>query len=404
MSTSQRTFLGVMIGGAVVLAIALGVRHSFGLFLSPMSDDYGWGRETFAFAIAIQNLVWGLAQPFTGAFADRFGAGRVILVGAVLYALGLWGMSGAATPLMLTLSTGMLIGLALSATSFSVILGAVGRVVPDAQRPMAMGLVSAAGSLGQFLMLPGVLGMIRGVGWQGALIGLAILALMMLPFAAMVRVRAAPPLQNTPAQTLPQALGEAFSRPDFWLLSLGFFVCGFQLVFIGLHLPAYLVDQQLPATVGTTVLALVGLFNIVGTWLAGWLGSRLFRAGLLAWIYLLRSVVIVLFLWLPLTPWSAYLFGMAMGVLWLSTVPLTNSIVATIFGVRNLSMLGGIVFLFHQVGSFAGGWLGGYLFDRTGSYELVWQISIGLGVLAALLNMRVTERPVARIQAMQEAG
>ncbi|KAF0807867.1 major facilitator superfamily transporter [Alcanivorax sp. S71-1-4] len=404
MTTSQRTFLGVMIGGAVVLAIALGVRHSFGLFLSPMSDDYGWGRETFAFAIAIQNLVWGLAQPFTGAFADRFGAGRVILVGAVVYALGLWGMSGAATPLMLTMSTGVLIGLALSATSFSVILGAVGRVVPDAQRPMAMGLVSAAGSLGQFLMLPGVLGMIRGFGWQGALIGLAILALMMLPFASMVRVRAAQPLPNTPAQTLSQALGEAFSRPDFWLLSLGFFVCGFQLVFIGLHLPAYLVDQQLPATVGTTVLALVGLFNIVGTWLAGWLGSRLFRAGLLAWIYLLRSVVIVLFLWLPLTPWSAYLFGMAMGVLWLSTVPLTNSIVATIFGVRNLSMLGGIVFLFHQVGSFAGGWLGGYLFDRTGSYELVWQISIGLGVLAALLNMRVTERPVARIQTVQEAG
>lgn len=404
MTTSQRAFLGVMIGGAVVLAIALGVRHSFGLFLSPMSDDYGWGRETFAFAIAIQNLVWGLAQPFTGAFADRFGAGRVILVGAVVYALGLWGMSGAATPLMLTMSTGVLIGLALSATSFSVILGAVGRVVPDAQRPMAMGLVSAAGSLGQFLMLPGVLGMIRGFGWQGALIGLAILALMMLPFASMVRVRAAQPLPNTPAQTLSQALGEAFSRPDFWLLSLGFFVCGFQLVFIGLHLPAYLVDQQLPATVGTTVLALVGLFNIVGTWLAGWLGSRLFRAGLLAWIYLLRSVVILLFLWLPLTPWSAYLFGMAMGVLWLSTVPLTNSIVATIFGVRNLSMLGGIVFLFHQVGSFAGGWLGGYLFDRTGSYELVWQISIGLGVLAALLNMRVTERPVARIQTVQEAG
>jgi MFS family permease len=233
---------------------------------------------------------------------------------------------------------------------------------------------------------------------------LAILALMMLPFASMVRVRAAQLLPNTPAQTLSQALGEAFSSPDFWLLSLGFFVCGFQLVFIGLHLPAYLVDQQLPATVGTTVLALVGLFNIVGTWLAGWLGSRLFRAGLLAWIYLLRSVVIVLFLWLPLTPWSAYLFGMAMGVLWLSTVPLTNSIVATIFGVRNLSMLGGIVFLFHQVGSFAGGWLGGYLFDRTGSYELVWQISIGLGVLAALLNMRVTERPVARIQTVQEAG
>lgn len=404
MTTSQRTFLGVMIGGAVVLAIALGVRHSFGLFLSPMSDDYGWGRETFAFAIAMQNLIWGLAQPFTGAFADRFGAGRVILVGAVVYALGLWGMSGAATPVMLTMSTGVLIGLALSATSFSVILGAVGRVVSDEQRPMAMGLVSAAGSLGQFLMLPGVLGMIRGFGWQGALIGLSVLALMMLPFASLIRVRAAPPLQNMPAQTLSQALAEALTRPDFWLLSLGFFVCGFQLVFIGLHLPAYLVDQQLPATVGTTVLALVGLFNIVGTWLAGWLGSRLFRAGLLAWIYLLRSVVIVLFLWLPLTPWSAYLFGMAMGVLWLSTVPLTNSIVATIFGVRNLSMLGGIVFLFHQVGSFAGGWLGGYLFDRTGSYELVWQISIGLGVLAAVLNMRVTERPVARLQAMREAG
>ena len=304
---------------------------------------------------------------------------------------------------MLTLSTGVLIGLALSGTSFSVVLGAVGRVVPDAQRPMAMGVVTAAGSLGQFLMLPGVMGLMRGFGWQGALLGLAVLTVMMLPFAAMVRVRASQTVQEPATQTLGQALSEAGRRSDSWWLSLSFFVCGFQLVFIGLHLPAYLVDEGMSAELGTTVLALVGLFNVFGTYAAGWLGSRYSRAGLLVWIYALRAVVIVLFLWFPLTPVSACLFGMAIGFLWLSTVPLTNSIVATLFGVRNLSMLAGVVFFFHQVGSFAGGWLGGYLFDRTGSYDVVWWISIVLGLLAALCCLLINERPAARLQAAREA-
>lgn len=402
MTSPQRAVFGVMLGGAVVLGIALGIRHSFGLFLSPMTASQGWGRETFAFAIAVQNLAWGLTQPVTGALADRFGARPVLIAGALCYAVGLAAMSLASTPGWLTLSTGVLIGLALSGTSFSVVLGAVGRVVPASQRPMAMGAVTAAGSLGQFLMLPGVLALMLGFSWQGALLGLAVLTLAMLPFAMLVRVPATPAPAQGEAQTLAAALREAVQRADFWWLSMAFFVCGFQLVFIGLHTPSYLIDRGMSAQVGTTMLALVGLFNVVGTYLAGWLGSRYSRAALLSWIYLLRAVVITLFLWLPLTPWSVYLFGMALGLLWLSTVPLTNSVVATLFGVRNLSMLAGMVFLFHQVGSFAGGWLGGYLFDRTGSYDLVWYISIGLGVLAAACSMRVRERPALPRGAMPQ--
>jgi len=401
MTSVWRTSGWVLLGASLVLALSLGIRHGFGLFLPPMSAEFGWGREVFAFAIALQNLIWGLTQPFTGALADRFGAKRTVIVGGVLYAIGLGCMGLADSPLSLSLSAGLLIGIGLSGTSFSVILGAVGRAVPMEKRSMAMGIAAAAGSFGQFVMLPGTLGLLSWLGWSVALMALGLLVALIIPLAAMLKDT---PLPLTgQEQTLSEALREACSHSGFWLLGLGFFVCGFQVVFIGVHLPAYLVDQHLPALVGTTVLALVGLFNIFGTYIAGWLGGRMSKPRLLSALYLARAVVIVAFILTPLTVWSAYAFGVAMGMLWLSTVPLTNGTVATLFGVRNLSMLGGIVFLFHQLGAFLGGWLGGYLYDHTGSYDLVWQIAVLLSLLAAALNWPVREQPVARLQ-QQEAN
>ncbi|MGN2623369.1 MFS transporter [Stutzerimonas balearica] len=398
MAMNWRTCGWLLLGASLILAISLGVRHGFGLFLAPMSAEFGWGRETFAFAIALQNLVWGLVQPFTGAAADRFGVARTVLIGGLLYAAGLALMAAADTPASLSLSAGVLIGLGLSGTSFSVILGAVGRAVPAEQRSMAMGIASAAGSFGQFVMLPGSLGLIQWLGWSTALLALGMLVALIVPLAAMMRGQREAPSAPGAQQSLGEALREAAGHSGFRLLALGFFVCGFQVVFIGVHLPAYLVDNHLPAQVGTTVLALVGLFNVVGTYTAGWLGSCYSKPRLLAGLYLIRAVVISLFLLAPLTEWSAYAFGIAMGLLWLSTVPLTNGTVATLFGVRNLSMLGGIAFLFHQLGSFFGGWLGGWLYDRTGSYDLVWQIAIALSLMATLLNWPIREQPVARLR------
>ncbi|MFP6862189.1 MFS transporter [Pseudomonas sp.] len=401
MTSLWRTSGWLMLGASLVLALSLGIRHGFGLFLPPMSAEFGWGREVFAFAIALQNLIWGLTQPFTGALADRFGAKRTVIVGGILYAIGLGCMGLADSPLSLSLSAGLLIGIGLSGTSFSVILGAVGRAVPMEKRSMAMGIAAAAGSFGQFAMLPGTLGLLSWLGWSLALMALGLLVALIVPLAAMLKDTPLP--QTGEEQTLGEALREACSHSGFWLLALGFFVCGFQVVFIGVHLPAYLVDQHLPALVGTTVLALVGLFNIFGTYIAGWLGGRMSKPRLLSALYLARAVVIVTFILTPLTVWSAYAFGVAMGLLWLSTVPLTNGTVATMFGVRNLSMLGGIVFLFHQLGAFLGGWMGGYLYDHTGSYDLVWQLAVLLSLLAAALNWPVRELPVARLQ-QQEAN
>lgn len=398
MTSVWRTSGWILLGSALILALSLGVRHGFGLFLAPMSAQFGWGREVFAFAIAFQNLIWGLAQPFAGALADRFGAAKVVFVGGILYALGLIFMGMANSALSLSLSAGLLIGIGLSGTSFSVILGVVGRALPPEKRSMGMGVASAAGSFGQFAMLPGTLGLIGWLGWSAALLALGLLVALILPLVAMLKDV---PLPKTGGeQTLKEALHEACTHSGFWLLAFGFFVCGFQVVFIGVHLPSYLVDQHLPARVGTTVLALIGLFNVFGTYTAGWLGGRMSKPRLLTALYLLRAVVISVFIWVPVTETTAYLFGVAMGLLWLSTVPLTNGTVATLFGVRNLSMLGGIVFLFHQLGAFLGGWLGGVVYDRTGSYDLIWQVSILLSLLAAGLNWPVRERPVARLQAL----
>ncbi|WP_253443261.1 MFS transporter [Halomonas sp. Y3] len=394
MESVRRYSLLLIVLGSLVVTLAMGLRHGFGLFLEPMSAELGWGRGVFAFALAIQNLLWGLSQPFAGALADRFGAARVVVAGGVLYALGLLFMGLSESALGMTLSAGVLIGLGLSGTTFSVILGAVGRAVAPEKRSMAMGIVSAAGSFGQFAMLPGTLGLLEWLGWSAALLVMGAIAALMLPLGAMLRDRPSPKAAGD--ISLGAALNEAANHRGFWLLCLGFFVCGFQVVFIGVHLPGYLFDNQIAVQVGSTVLALVGLFNIFGTYAAGWLGGRYAKPRLLTWLYLIRGVVITLFLVAPLSPGSAYLFGIAMGLLWLSTVPLTNGIVASVFGVQHLSMLGGIVFLFHQLGSFMGVWLGGLLYDLHGDYAVVWNIAILLSVVAAALHWFINEAPVER--------
>lgn len=391
-----RHSLLLIILGSLVISTAMGLRHGFGLFMEPLSSELGWGRGVFAFALALQNLVWGLSQPFTGALADRFGAARIIVVGGLLYALGLLFMSLSTSVLGMTVSAGLLIGLGLSGTTFSVILGAVGRAVAPEKRSMAMGIVSAAGSFGQFAMLPGTLGLLEWLGWAAALMAMAAIATIIIPLGAMLRDK--PSAKTASDLSLKDALNEAAGQKGFWLLCLGFFVCGFQVVFIAVHLPGYLFDKGLAVQVGTTVLALVGLFNIVGTYTAGWMGGIWSKPKLLTWLYLIRGVVITAFVYLPLSPVSAYLFGIVMGLLWLSTVPLTNGIVASVFGVRHLSMLGGIVFLFHQLGSFMGVWLGGYFYDLTGNYNTVWQIAIVLSVVAAALHWFINEKPLERSQ------
>lgn len=392
-----RTPAVMLAAGAALLAISLGIRHAFGLFLAPMTRDNGWTREVFALAMAFQNLVWGAAQPFAGRLADRLGAGKTILAGSVVYVAGLALMAQAHTASAL-MGAGLLVGLGLSGTTMAVVFGAVARSTPPARRSLAMGIAMAVGSLGQFAMLPGTLTAIEAVGWTAALLGLAALGALMAPLSAALLERPAATAPGERATTLREALAEALSHRGFWLLSFGFFVCGFHVVFIATHLPAYLVDRGLSSRTGALVLALVGLFNIGGSYVAGLLGDRLSKPGVLVGIYALRAVVIAAFVTVPLTETTAYAFGAAMGLLWLSTVPLTNGTVASLFGVTNLSMLGGVVFFFHQVGAFLGGWLGGRIYVTTGSYDAVWWISVGLAVAAALLNLPIREVPVARLQ------
>jgi len=388
----------VLTCGALILALSLGIRHGFGLWLQPMSVDHGWGREVFAFAIAVQNLIWGITQPFTGSIADRFGAGRAILVGAVLYVAGLMLMAASNTPGLLTLSAGFLIGFGLSGTTFSIVFGAVSRALPPEKRSLGMGIAGAVGSAGQFIMLPGSMALISGFGWSVALVVIGVIAAVMVPLSLGLRERQVTVRQSTDI-SVRAALAEAYRHNGFRLLSFGYFVCGFQVVFIGVHLPAFLVDRGLAPEAGMTVLALVGLFNIAGSLMAGYLGGRYPKPMLLAAIYTVRGIAIALFVFVvPISAASAYVFGIAMGFLWLGTVPLTNGVVATVFGVRNMAMIGGVAFFFHQVGSFLGGWLGGYVFDRTGSYNSVWAICIGLSVIATLLNLPIKERPIARLR------
>ena len=386
----------VLICGAAIVTLSMGIRHGFGLWLQPVTMERGWSRETFAFALAVQNIAWGIAGPLTGALADRFGAFRVLLVGSVLYALGLVAMGLATSGLAFLGGAGLLIGMAQSGTTYAVIYGVIGRNVAPEKRSWAMGIAAAAGSFGQFLMVPIEGGLIAAFGWQEALFILACAALMILPLAFGLREPKRKPTPGVATQSMGAALREAFGDRSFLLLTAGYFVCGFQVVFIGVHMPSYLKDHGLTPGVATTSLALIGLFNVFGTYTAGMLGGRLPKRYLLSAIYTLRSAAILAFVLAPLTPLSVYVFSCAMGLLWLSTVPLTSGLVAEIFGVRYLSMLGGFVFLSHQVGSFLGVWLGGRLYDMTGSYDVVWWIAIGLGLFAAVVNLPIRERALLR--------
>ncbi|VTY37380.1 putative MFS-type transporter YhjX [Xylophilus ampelinus] len=386
----------VLLCGALVVTLSMGIRHGFGLWLQPITQEQGWTRQTFSLAIAIQNLAWGVAGVFAGMLADKLGAFRVLLIGAVLYALGLAGMALSPTPTLFALTAGVLIGMAQAGTTYAVVYGVIGRQLPAERRSWAMGVTAAAGSFGQFFMVPVEGQLILQLGWHNALLALAVLVLLIVPLAFGLREPRKGPGAARREQTIAQAVAEAFRYPSFALLMAGYFVCGFQVVFIGVHMPSYLKDHGLSPQVAGYALALIGLFNVVGTYIAGSLGQRLAKRKILAFIYFGRAVAISVFLLVPLTPWSVYVFAAVIGALWLSTVPPTNAIIAQIFGVAHLSMLGGFVFLSHQVGSFLGVWLGGYLYDRTGSYDIVWYIAIALGIFAALVNLPVKEGAIPR--------
>ncbi|KRD26847.1 MFS transporter [Acidovorax sp. Root267] len=397
MNPPKLSMFQVLACGAAIVTLSMGIRHGFGLWLLPITQEMGWTRQSFALAIAIQNLSWGLIGIFAGMVADRFGAFRVLMGGAVLYGLGLAGMALSPTPTLFALTAGVLIGAAQAGTTYAVIYGVLGRQIAPERRSWAMGVAAAAGSFGQFLMVPVEGWLIAGLGWQQALLALSLMVLLIVPLAFGLRepsFAGAAPVKRE--QTIVQALGEAFRYPSFNLLMAGYFVCGFQVVFIGVHMPSYLKDHGLSPQVASYALALIGLFNVLGTYVAGTLGQRMPKRFILAFIYFARAVVITVFLLVPLSPLSVYVFSAVMGTLWLSTIPPTNATIAQIFGVQHLSMLGGFVFFSHQIGSFLGVWLGGYLYDVTGSYDIVWYIAIGLGVFAGLVNLPVRENPIQR--------
>jgi MFS family permease len=398
----------IVVCGCLIALITFGPRASSGLFQLPMITEYGWGRDTFGFAIAIQNLLWGVGQPFAGAVADRFGAFRVLCVGALLYALGLVVMAYATTPGVLHIGAGVLIGFGLSGCSFNLVLGAFGKILPEKWRPMAFGAGTAAGSFGQFLFPPIGNVLIESFGWQQALLVFAASVLIVMPLALALATRptgdsaqAGPAV--LPNQSIAQALSEAFKHRSFVLLVLGFFTCGFQLAFITVHLPAYLKDAGLSAAVGGWTLAVIGLANAVGSLGSGWLSTRMSKRWLLAWIYLGRSVAIAAFILVPATPVTSILFGISIGLLWLSTVPPTSSLVMLMFGTRYMAMLYGFAFFSHQVGGFLGVWLGGLLYEMNGNYSMVWWLSVLLGLASALINLPIKEQPVDRAPALQPA-
>jgi MFS family permease len=386
--------------GSLIALIAFGPRSTLGFFLTPLSNANHWGRDVFAFALALQNLLWGIGQPLGGIIADRFGSVRVLCAGALLYALGLALMSQASSVPLLDLSAGVLIGFGLAGCSFPVVLAALGKIVPLQYRSLAFGFGTAAGSFGQFLYSPVAVALMDVFGWQQTLLIFAVSMLAVLPLSLAL---ATPPSQaghELGSQSLRQALGEAFAHRSYVLLVLGFFTCGFQLQFITVHLPSYLVDRGLSAQVGGWTIASIGLFNIIGSVTAGWLGDRMPKRYLLSFIYFFRAAAILAFISFPVTPVTCLVFGASMGLMWLSTVPPTNGIIALMFGTRWLATLAGFAFFSHQVGGFLGVWLGGIVFDRTGSYSAVWWLAILFGVLSALINMPIVEKPVARVAAM----
>ncbi len=396
MQSNWRTPLAVLICGGVILTLALGTRHTFGLFMQPMTVDLGWNRQTFAIAIAVQNLLYGLATPFTGMIADKYGAARVLVGGTVLYALGLVFMAFSETGLAFGLSAGLLVGVGLSCSGFSIVYGVVARAFPPEKRTLALGIAGSAGSFGQFIMLPYGQVLINQIGWHYALLVLAVTVVLILPLSTALVEDKKAQAATSHKQSIPEALREAFGHSGFVLLCSGYLVCGFQLMFISVHFPSYLIDQRMSPETGMTALALIGLFNIFGSYFWGWLGNRYTKKYVLSALYFTRAAVTAVFVILPVSPFSVYLFGAVIGFLWLGTVPVTTGLIAHIFGVKYLSTLTGVAFLFHQVGSFLGVWIAAYLFDTTGSYRLMWLLTIAMGILAALINLPINERPVLR--------
>jgi MFS family permease len=398
-----RTPEALIVCGCLVALITFGPRASAGLFQVPMTTEHGWSREIFSLSLAIQNLLWGVGQPFAGAIADRYGTKRVFIVGLLMYALGLVVMAYASTPWMLHLGGGVLIGFGLSACSFNVVLAAFAKLLPDSWKPIALGAGTAAGSFGQFFYPPIGNILIDSMGWQMALVIFALTVLAALPLTLALATRgtnsqggAATSAANLPNQTIAQALAEAFRHRSYVLLVIGFFTCGFQLAFITVHMPAYLKDISMPAWVGAWTLAAIGLANAFGSLGSGWIMQRMPKRHLLAWIYLGRAVVITVFILVPPSPATALMFGVAIGVLWLSTVPPTSALVMLMFGTRYMAMLYGFAFFSHQVGGFLGVLLGGMLYEATGSYLVVWWISVALGVASAVINLPIVEKPVVR--------
>ena len=381
----------IVVCGCLVIFIGFGIRSTMGVFLVPITEQYDWGRSIFAFAAALQNLFWGFSQPIFGAIADRFGSGRVILIGGICYVAGLALMMVSSTPLGFYIANGALIGFGLSGTTFAIVLAVIARAVPERQRSMALGIGSAAGSLGQFVLVPLGNSLILQFGWVSTIAMLSCLMLLVIPLSFVLSGK---PEISGPEQTLKAAVSQAARHPGYVLLTSGFFVCGFQVTFIGIHLPAYLTDIGLSSNVGAWALSIVGLFNLVGTLLAGYMGNIFKKKSILSFIYLGRAIVIAVFVMLPPSVPSALIFAGCMGILWLATIPLTSGIVSQVFGARYLGTLFGFVFLGHQIGSFLGVWMGGLLFDSTQSYEVVWWICVALGIIAALLHWPINESPI----------
>jgi MFS family permease len=398
---SWRTPALILACGCLIALVGFGARSGLGFFLTPMSSAHGWGRDVFALALAIQMLLWGAAQPVAGALADRYGATPVLSVGAVLYALGLASMAYASTPGMLHLTAGAVIGFGLAGSSFTIVIGAFGKLMPPQWRSLAFGAGTAAGSFGQFVFSPLAVALIDSIGWQDTLVAFAAVVLLIIPLAlalASPRQAGGPTaLSNQAQQSVAQALSEALGHKSYVLLVLGFFTCGFQIFFIAVHLPAYLVDRGLPAEVGGWTLASIGLFNIIGAVAAGWLAAFMPKRYILSLIYFGRAVAILIYILLPPSTIATLVFGAVMGLFWLSTVPPTSGLVAVMFGTRWLAMLFGFAFFSHQVGGFLGVWLGGVLFESSGSYDVVWWLSILLGLLSAVINLPIVEKPVARL-------
>jgi predicted MFS family arabinose efflux permease len=386
----------ILVCASIVLLLSFGIRTSFGIFLAPMTTDLGLGRQSFALAIAFQNLLWGVSQPFAGAIADRYGSGRVIAACGLMYVLGLVFMAHASTGTDLSISAGMLIGLALSGTGFPVILSVVGRSVDESRRSLFLGLASAGGSSGQVLMVPLGQVFLDGFGWGTALLWFALLSSLMVPLAAALTGKATVHIERARKQSLKEAIAEASRHGGYWYLSTGFFVCGFHVAFIATHLPAFIIDHGAAPALGAAALALIGFGNIIGSLACGVLGGRYPKKRVLAGLYLGRSLFITLFILTPVSDLSILLFAAGIGMLWLGTVPLTSGLVAQIFGMRYMATLFGFVFFSHQLGGFVGAWLGGYVFDTTGSYDLVWWMAVALGVAAAALHWPIDDRPLAR--------